>query len=426
MPTFNAYKEKNGYYIKARPSGAGNITYQTSPTAAELIADLGYDDGDQIPWDVVKPLRLANEIYTEGQGTGDDGPLPATDPAKLSRGDEEQLASLLDRLLSDASLSSAQRHRLRDYADRVGVDVGAIGPELRATERAIRALDEVAFVEFVADVWHRRGYRTEMLADDVTALLASQAAPFPSTHLLLFGSMGDADIGVSTLRDLRSQAGGVDRTFAVQRTSRSRGLLSDQIDLTTVGCRDLAMAALRDEQLLEGLGVDPDRTPDDQSEEATAGRAERATDEIAIDLVAFAERADITDRVFEDDERVVRPVAFFEVHNTSSEVIRWDCGKGMEIVGSDKFRYSGDPDGLVIKTSDFPSTWEKGKQKLRPDVRARGVAFFEALPDGVSAEKLVYTQKLHEGTEATSGIVREKQTFEFALDAVDDALPFDL
>jgi hypothetical protein len=65
------YVNNDGYYITARPSDVGNITYQTSKEAEELLVEIGYEDGDDIPWGVINPLRAAGLVYTNGQGVDD-------------------------------------------------------------------------------------------------------------------------------------------------------------------------------------------------------------------------------------------------------------------------------------------------------------------------------------------------------------------
>jgi len=100
MPTFKSYVSDPGYYINARPSDVGNITYQVDAEAADFILKLGYEDEDELPWGVVKPLRVAGLVYTNGQGvTEDDEGIPGLDPSKLpsmSKKEREELLEYLD------------------------------------------------------------------------------------------------------------------------------------------------------------------------------------------------------------------------------------------------------------------------------------------------------------------------------------------
>jgi hypothetical protein len=100
VPTFKSYVSDPGYYINARPSDVGNITYQIDSEAAKFILTLGYENEDELPWGLVKPLRVAGLVYTNSQGvTEDDEGIPGLDPSKLpslSKNDREELLEYLD------------------------------------------------------------------------------------------------------------------------------------------------------------------------------------------------------------------------------------------------------------------------------------------------------------------------------------------
>lgn len=49
MPVFHSYVNDDGYYVTARPSDVGNITYQTTSEADQLLSELGYEDEDDLP-----------------------------------------------------------------------------------------------------------------------------------------------------------------------------------------------------------------------------------------------------------------------------------------------------------------------------------------------------------------------------------------
>lgn len=49
VPVFHSYVNDDGYYITARPSDVGNITYQTTSEADQLLSELGYGDEDDLP-----------------------------------------------------------------------------------------------------------------------------------------------------------------------------------------------------------------------------------------------------------------------------------------------------------------------------------------------------------------------------------------
>lgn len=79
------------------------MTYQVDAEAGDFILTLGYEHEDELPWGVVKPLRVAGLIYTNQQGvTEDNEDIPELDPSKL------------------ASLSSHERDKLLAYLDGRG------------------------------------------------------------------------------------------------------------------------------------------------------------------------------------------------------------------------------------------------------------------------------------------------------------------
>jgi len=59
MPTLKAYVNDDGYYINARPSDAGNVTYQVDPSIWDFLEKMDYSHGSEIEWGLIKPFRLA-------------------------------------------------------------------------------------------------------------------------------------------------------------------------------------------------------------------------------------------------------------------------------------------------------------------------------------------------------------------------------
>lgn len=79
------------------------MTYQVDTEAADFILKLGYEHEDELPWGVVKPLRVAGLIYTNQQGVAEDNEdIPELDPSKL------------------ASMSNLERDKLLAYLDGRG------------------------------------------------------------------------------------------------------------------------------------------------------------------------------------------------------------------------------------------------------------------------------------------------------------------
>lgn len=101
MPVLHSYVNDDGYYVSARPPDVGNITYQVSEEAEELIKQLGYADDDDLPWGVINPLISAGLVYTEGQGAGQgDSDAPRLNPSELPEMTESEIQELLDYLRS--------------------------------------------------------------------------------------------------------------------------------------------------------------------------------------------------------------------------------------------------------------------------------------------------------------------------------------
>ncbi|MDL0118278.1 hypothetical protein PNQ29_08440 [Halobacterium salinarum] len=105
----------DGLYIKARPSDVGNITYQTKSEVDAILKDLGYEDGDDIPWGLINPFRAAGMIYTRGEGVKVDlGDAPDLDPNKLENLSESEAEELLSYLESRDDVPQRVLEKLRE------------------------------------------------------------------------------------------------------------------------------------------------------------------------------------------------------------------------------------------------------------------------------------------------------------------------
>lgn len=131
MPTINEYKDGSGFYILARPSQVGNITYQVSAVAERILKKLGYEDGDEVDWRTVKALKVTDLVYTGEQGVS--GPASVDFSAEIEDAmdnlTEQEAEELLDEMRERASLSNAQ---LTDVEDILGVTVGTKFEQLEA------------------------------------------------------------------------------------------------------------------------------------------------------------------------------------------------------------------------------------------------------------------------------------------------------
>lgn len=120
MPTINEYKDGSGLFILARPSDIGNITYQVTSIAEEILRKLGHEDGDDVDWRTIQALKVAKLVYTGEQGVDDSDEVDFVAEMQDSIEDitEEQARTLLDELRERASLSDS---RLEDVEDVLGV-----------------------------------------------------------------------------------------------------------------------------------------------------------------------------------------------------------------------------------------------------------------------------------------------------------------
>lgn len=137
MPTFNAYDNDPGHYILAAVDG-NPITLQVTPTASELLQNLGYTDGSDLSWDVVLPLYNRDEIFTHKTGVSEseisnsDGDFDDLSPEQKEvfeeylngnapKGDlsifNEDVYSAADALLVDRQETSAVLRSLPNRSD---------------------------------------------------------------------------------------------------------------------------------------------------------------------------------------------------------------------------------------------------------------------------------------------------------------------
>lgn len=117
MPILKEYVNDDGYYINARPSDVGNVTYQVDSRLWGFLEELGYHHESEIEWSLVKSFRLAGLIYTEGSGVDDDidEDIPELDPSKLSQLSEPDIQELLDYIDSRDDLNPELKKEIRNY-----------------------------------------------------------------------------------------------------------------------------------------------------------------------------------------------------------------------------------------------------------------------------------------------------------------------
>lgn len=117
MPVLHEYQDDPGFYVTASYQGQRPFTYQVSDRAADFFDQLGFSDGDGLPWGIVTSLRIIGDLYTQGEEHDpepeDDLPtLPPTELLKLTPDHRTQLQSYLEDV---DSLSPVQRSALDQF-----------------------------------------------------------------------------------------------------------------------------------------------------------------------------------------------------------------------------------------------------------------------------------------------------------------------
>lgn len=102
MPTLKEYKNKKGHYINAWVSEGGNVTYQVEPEASTILTKIGYQDQDELPWVVIRALRVVGVVGIGGNenrsGIGSDDFEPEAELDDVSSDIAERLYSELEQL----------------------------------------------------------------------------------------------------------------------------------------------------------------------------------------------------------------------------------------------------------------------------------------------------------------------------------------
>lgn len=115
VPVLHSYVDDDGYYITARPSDVGNITYQVSERAETLLSELDYRDEDDLPWGIINPLRSAGLIYTDSQGVNhNQDDAPDLDPTELPELTESEIQRLIEYFESRDDISEGVCDQLKE------------------------------------------------------------------------------------------------------------------------------------------------------------------------------------------------------------------------------------------------------------------------------------------------------------------------
>jgi len=140
VPTLKTYVNEDGYYINARPPEVGNITYQVDASLWEFFEDLGYEDGSEVEWSLVKSFRIAGLVYTNASGvSAPDEDVVGLDPSKLSELSPDAVDRLLDYIDGRNDIESAKKAEIERYIrERTGS--GSIPLSSKISEAVTSAL----------------------------------------------------------------------------------------------------------------------------------------------------------------------------------------------------------------------------------------------------------------------------------------------
>lgn len=154
MPNIHKYKDDPGYYIYARPPDAGNITYGIDKLAYPIFDELGYKDGDSIPWSVIQILKELGLDDTDGEGATPD----------------------IDEIRSSQEIDSAKFDQGRFF--EVLVEIIELSEEQGETVRNILELGQEDHPDNTADRW--KSIKEKQLDNQMKIALSS----IDTTHLL--------------------------------------------------------------------------------------------------------------------------------------------------------------------------------------------------------------------------------------------------
>jgi len=136
VPTLNKYSNDDGYYILARPSDSGNITYQLKPRGEQILEKVGYQDGEEIGWQVISALKVPNLVYTGDEGTTDNDISVDLDKEEIEALSEEDAKQLLDELSSVPRVGESQTDEIEEIlgvSGKCGYKLDILGENVERT-----------------------------------------------------------------------------------------------------------------------------------------------------------------------------------------------------------------------------------------------------------------------------------------------------
>lgn len=151
----------------------------------------------------------------------------------------------------------------------------------------------------------------------------------------------------------------------------------------------------------------PDRTLADVLAESSGGRPVTVeTDSLAVTLVDMP-RITVGEFVYDHQvepsrEADTRPVALFDVENTSARPLRWKSAR-TQFIGDDGYTYQ--PAHLSLDPSRLGPGCHTRQVEIEPGRRARVVTLVEQLPAGVDIVEVVHAFTARGGRAETERLV---------------------
>lgn len=208
MPTLNEYTNDDGYYILARPSDTGNITYQLKPRGEQIVEKVGYQDGEEIGWQVIDALKVPNLVYTGDEGTTDNNISVDLDREEIEALSEEDAKELLDELSSVPRVGESQTDEIEEI-------LGVSDDTVPDTEK---------LMETVGLALHEQGVITER----VPSVISDVENIGVTNFLITSDSHDEKDImfEITILGDLGDRFGERGAFLTKIQVSENRGIVS--------------------------------------------------------------------------------------------------------------------------------------------------------------------------------------------------------
>lgn len=135
----------------------------------------------------------------------------------------------------------------------------------------------------------------------------------------------------------------------------------------------------------------PSVEPSDRTYDLTV-----AGDFLTVSLVALAHGRHLSSLVDgELNAATKRTIAFFTVENTSDQTIAFDGRSHTSFIGDDGFLYEGS-NIVAPHANELPGRWWPSTVVLTPGRAVDAMVVCQELPDGVTIDRVVYTQHVSE------------------------------